>query len=66
MCSAHCFLTGVFGWTGDEVLNLDAPLKDSGRYRGPAFSFRRASLTCFPFGVGKGGPETFSPDMLGL
>jgi hypothetical protein len=31
-----------------------------------AFSFNRASLTGLPFGVGKGGPETFSPDMMGL
>lgn len=44
----------------------NAALKDSGRYREHAFSFRRASLTCLPFGVGKGGPETFSPDIFGL
>lgn len=31
-----------------------------------AFSFSRASLTGLAFGVGKGGPETFSPDMMGL
>lgn len=48
------------------ILGLYIPITFQGGRKGLAFSFRRASLTGLPFGVGKGGPETLSPDMSGL
>ena len=56
------------GFVGSEKGKLGSyiPIMYQGGRKGLAFSFRRASLTGLPFGVGKGGPETLSPDMLGL